>query len=623
MAEQHTLTIKAELDTSGIQGKLDQLNQQKQRAPGASSNNGVALANQLTKLDRTLANLTRAVNQLAAGQKATSSLGTSAKSPVIVNAGGGGLGPMIVPNIKGRTITTNLMRNAIAAQAKFMKRKGSEVFSSLNLSPKEQLVLEYHLGGREGVIRSLIKDQIAGFKLASNVNPAGAYHNIFAKQGQVPFMTKLRMLNQAPLAALGWGPKSWRARELAPRQRAAFSTEAKKGIAGMAVGSMLSPALDFVTKYVAPDPTDWWHVAGTIGKHAVSQGGAGALIGFGAGTATTGVGGVPAAGAGALIGGLIGLAEGVFDAWSEVKEYELKTAEDLKRYNDQIKSNWQKIAEAMPKAQLSIELRRSSEVASNLADRGDIRGLKTYQSWSTALLAKMRDERTQVENDVLNFQKSGDKYADTLRGASLLKRLDQLNSKIANEEANLKVVEAALAADSKTKAAEDLQRQTMLKTVDKLQAQQALAAEGRQVGILSQFGTRGQLEAALSEYSTKMREAAAARDKAAAEMKAAAEDGREEAFDEAKEKYQTQLSLLDTLAGFRGSIGQALSQMIASSMPNYTGLQANELGQLAAIGGFGSASAAADLSLDMTRQQVELLRDILRKIPEDTAALYS
>ena len=77
----------------------------------------------------------------------------------------------------------------------------------------------------------------------------------------------------------------------------------------------------------------------------------------------------------------------------------------------------------------------------------------------------------------------------------------------------------------------------MMKAVDKLQAQQVLAAEGRQVGLLAQFGTRGQLEASLLEYSTKMREAAAARDKAAAEMKAAAEDGREEAFDEAKEKY--------------------------------------------------------------------------------------
>lgn len=77
----------------------------------------------------------------------------------------------------------------------------------------------------------------------------------------------------------------------------------------------------------------------------------------------------------------------------------------------------------------------------------------------------------------------------------------------------------------------------MLNTVDKLQSQQVLAAEGRQVGLLAQFGTRGQLEATLSDYGTKMREAVATRDKAAAEMKAAAEDGREEAFDEAKEKY--------------------------------------------------------------------------------------
>ena len=77
----------------------------------------------------------------------------------------------------------------------------------------------------------------------------------------------------------------------------------------------------------------------------------------------------------------------------------------------------------------------------------------------------------------------------------------------------------------------------MLKAVGTLQAQQALAAEGRQVGLLAQFGTRGQLEAALTEYGSRMKLAVADRDQAAAEMKAAAEDGREEAFDEAKEKY--------------------------------------------------------------------------------------
>ena len=47
---------------------------------------------------------------------------------------------------------------------------------------------------------------------------------------------------------------------------------------------------------------------------------------------------------------------------------------------------------------MGIEFRRSAEVASSLAERGDISGLKTYQKLSNALLAKMRDERTQVEN---------------------------------------------------------------------------------------------------------------------------------------------------------------------------------------------------------------------------------
>ena len=66
----------------------------------------------------------------------------------------------------------------------------------------------------------------------------------------------------------------------------------------------------------------------------ISGAGTGALIGFGAGTSVTGVGGAPAAGAGAIVGGLVGLAQGIFDAMSDLKQYELKTAEDLKRYND-------------------------------------------------------------------------------------------------------------------------------------------------------------------------------------------------------------------------------------------------------------------------------------------------
>lgn len=126
MAE-HTLKINAELDTSGLQGRLDQLNQQKQRAPGASRNSGATLANQLTKLDRTLAGLTKAVNQLAAGQKASGGAVQAARGPVILKAGSGLNGPVFIPQMKGRTVTTNLMRDAAAAVARYIRANQDEI----------------------------------------------------------------------------------------------------------------------------------------------------------------------------------------------------------------------------------------------------------------------------------------------------------------------------------------------------------------------------------------------------------------------------------------------------------------------------------------------------------------
>ena len=52
---------------------------------------------------------------------------------MIVNAGGGGgLGPMIVPNVKGRTVTTDLMRDAVAAQTKLGRIVLPGIFDSLS-----------------------------------------------------------------------------------------------------------------------------------------------------------------------------------------------------------------------------------------------------------------------------------------------------------------------------------------------------------------------------------------------------------------------------------------------------------------------------------------------------------
>ena len=88
-------------------------------------------------------------------------------------------------------------------------------------------------GSKADVMRRVAKDRIATFKSLANANPAGVYHSFFASQGEIPFMTRLSMVNQAPLAALGIGPKSWRTNAVSTRQT--LSNEAKKNISRMAI----------------------------------------------------------------------------------------------------------------------------------------------------------------------------------------------------------------------------------------------------------------------------------------------------------------------------------------------------------------------------------------------------
>lgn len=66
--------------------------------------------------------MTKAVNQLAAGQKSTGGLGTAARSPVVVNAGGG-LGPMLIPQLNGATVASTLMNKVAEATLRHYKQK--------------------------------------------------------------------------------------------------------------------------------------------------------------------------------------------------------------------------------------------------------------------------------------------------------------------------------------------------------------------------------------------------------------------------------------------------------------------------------------------------------------------
>ena len=183
------------------------------------------------------------------------------------------------------------------------------------------------------------------------MSPVVAYNDLFLNQGSIPLSTKLSMLNQAPLAALGIGPKSWRAAQLAPL---ATKTKIPDGLAGAAagfvVGQMIAPALDYVSNEVYKDPTSGGHIWSTIGKHAVSGVASGAAFGGMAGAAFGGVGAGPGAAIGALAGGIVGAFQGALDSISQMNADEAKTAEEVKRRNEQIRANWKKVEESLPKA---------------------------------------------------------------------------------------------------------------------------------------------------------------------------------------------------------------------------------------------------------------------------------
>ena len=124
------------------------------------------------------------------------------------------------------------------------------------------------------------------------------------------------MLNQAPLAALGIGPKSWRAAQLAPTR-----TNIPGGLygsaAGFIAGQILAPALDYVSNEVYKDPTSGGHWLSNIGKHAVGGVTSGIVAGGAIGAAFGGVGAAPGAAIGAVAGGIVGALQGVFDSISQ------------------------------------------------------------------------------------------------------------------------------------------------------------------------------------------------------------------------------------------------------------------------------------------------------------------
>ena len=66
---------------------------------------------------------------------------------------------MIVPNVQGRTVTINLMRDAVAAQARLGRIVLPGIFDSL--SPIEQEVMSMRYGGLDNARRHFIRERIS------------------------------------------------------------------------------------------------------------------------------------------------------------------------------------------------------------------------------------------------------------------------------------------------------------------------------------------------------------------------------------------------------------------------------------------------------------------------------
>ena len=66
---------------------------------------------------------------------------------------------MILPQVNGRTVTTNLMRDAVAAQTRLGRIVLPGIFDSL--SPVEKEVLSMRHGGLDNARRHFIRERIS------------------------------------------------------------------------------------------------------------------------------------------------------------------------------------------------------------------------------------------------------------------------------------------------------------------------------------------------------------------------------------------------------------------------------------------------------------------------------
>lgn len=125
-----------------------------------------------------------------------------------------------------------LMQQAMTAQAIAIKDIVSQTTRAA-LSPLEQEVLSMRFGSLSNMRNIVLRGHLQSMMQDWTASPASAYRDVY-KSSLVPLSARMSMLNQAPLAALGLGPLSWRNAEVT-RAPLKLPPGAVKSVGGMAI----------------------------------------------------------------------------------------------------------------------------------------------------------------------------------------------------------------------------------------------------------------------------------------------------------------------------------------------------------------------------------------------------
>lgn len=319
------------------------------------------------------------------------------------------------------------------------------------------------------------------------------------------------------------------------------------------------------------------------------------------------IGGLVGAGVGAGIGVLKDLSDRMREAEDELQQLNEATEQWVRRLREEKK--------ARDEALLSIQqMARSKEIDQFVGQISDLN-------------KKFRE----IESNVEDLQGAIDLLGRKLQNneisiADYVKEHDQLAQKLQFEQQLLnKIGQKRLQQIQEEQAEQDFidqQRESSWDYLNKIRQQDQQYKAATQVEDVSRYGTFGEILQSLDIWSKKATEEQQLRNEFYDKMTKATVAGDFENIKDLRKAYESHQSELEAVLKNRADLAGGLQDVFKELM-TYKGLNVNDLGTLAGLGGFGSTSVLGDPMLDLQREQNRLLGDMLRAIREqDRQAKY-